>query len=82
LNKWLKGPKIYPILLWGSAVCFGLWHYHNFDFNQANILTIMVSLLPFVINGLILSYVSLRLGLIWSIGLHILNNFWPLVLWL
>ncbi|MVN91565.1 CPBP family glutamic-type intramembrane protease [Mucilaginibacter aquatilis] len=79
--RWCNRPDVYPWLLWISAFGFGLWHYHNFNFDQANLGAIMINLLPFAVNGLIFAYVSLRAGLWWSIGLHTLNNAWPLLLW-
>ncbi|OMP13632.1 CAAX amino terminal protease [Corchorus olitorius] len=69
------------ILIWLSAVAFGFWHYYNFDFSQAGIITIAVSLMPFAINGLLLSYVAVKNGLSWSILLHVANNAWPMLLW-
>lgn len=69
------------ILIWLSAVAFGFWHYYNFDFSQAGMITVAVSLLPFAINGLLLSYVAVKNGLSWSILLHMANNAWPMVLW-
>lgn len=69
------------ILIWSSAVAFGFWHYYNFDFGHSGILTISVNLLPFVFNGLLLSYVAAKNGLIWSMILHAANNAWPLIVW-
>lgn len=70
------------ILIWGGAITFGLWHYYNFDFNNIGILTVMATLLPFTINGLLLGYVVAKNGLQWSILLHMANNLWPLIIWL
>lgn len=70
------------ILIWLSAILFSLWHYYNFDFSQAGILTVLISLLPFLINGLLLSYVAAKNGLAWSILMHLVNNAWPLLIWL
>ncbi|WP_295202617.1 CPBP family glutamic-type intramembrane protease [uncultured Chryseobacterium sp.] len=74
-------PPFRLILIWLSAIAFGFWHYYNFDFSQVGIITIAVSLLPFAINGLLLSYVAAKNGLSWSILLHMANNAWPMVLW-
>lgn len=70
------------ILIWGGAISFGLWHYYNFDFNNIGIITVIATLLPFMINGLLLGYVVAKNGLQWSILLHMANNLWPLILWL
>ncbi|WP_170234687.1 CPBP family glutamic-type intramembrane protease [Chryseobacterium hagamense] len=78
----LNQPYCRGILIWCSAFAFGLWHFYNFDFSGADLLTVMISLLPFIINGLILSYVTVKNGLLWSIFLHASNNIWPLILWL
>ncbi|WP_129714896.1 type II CAAX prenyl endopeptidase Rce1 family protein [Pedobacter sp. SYP-B3415] len=69
-------------LSWISAACFALWHYFNFNFGSAAELTIGITLLPFFINGLILNWTALRLGLLWSCLLHICNNLWPFVFWM
>jgi len=70
------------ILIWGGAFAFGLWHYYNFDFNHIDIGTVIATLLPFMINGLLLAYVVMKNGLQWSILLHMANNLWPLMIWL
>ncbi|MEN4761632.1 CPBP family glutamic-type intramembrane protease [Chryseobacterium sp. C39-AII1] len=70
------------ILIWGGAIAFGLWHYYNFDFNNLGIVTVITTLLPFMINGLLLAYVVAKNGLQWSILLHMANNLWPLIIWL
>lgn len=70
------------ILIWGGAFAFGLWHYYNFDFNNTDIVTILTTLLPFMINGLLLAYVVAKNGLQWSIFLHMANNLWPLIIFL
>lgn len=75
--------KVYRlILIWGGAFAFGLWHYYNFDFDNIDIVTVFVTLLPFMINGLLLAYVVAKNGLHWSILLHMVNNLWPLIIWL
>jgi membrane protease YdiL (CAAX protease family) len=68
-------------ILFSSLLAFTFWHYDNFHFHQANLLTIGISLLPFFLNGCILTYVSMRYGLGWSIIIHMFNNAWPLLLW-
>lgn len=70
------------ILIWCGAFAFGLWHYYNFDFNHIDIVTVIATLLPFMINGLLLAYVVTKNGLQWSILLHMVNNLWPLIIWL
>ncbi len=79
---YLKKGFFRTCLIWCSAFAFGLWHYYNFDFSQSNFLTIIVYLLPFMLNGLLLSYVAIKNGLLWSFILHVVNNLWPLILWL
>ncbi|WP_346984612.1 CPBP family glutamic-type intramembrane protease [Chryseobacterium sp. POE27] len=69
-------------MIWGGAIAFGVWHYYNFDFNNTDIVTVIVTLLPFMINGLLLAYVVAKNGLQWSITLHMANNLWPLIIWL
>lgn len=69
-------------LIWGGAIAFGFWHYYNFDFSSIDILTVSVTLLPFMINGLLLAYVVAKNGLQWSIILHMANNLWPMIIWL
>ncbi|UQB69836.1 type II CAAX prenyl endopeptidase Rce1 family protein [Epilithonimonas zeae] len=80
--NYLNTDFLRGILIWCSAFSFGFWHYYNFDFSQSDILSIVVTLLPFILNGFILSYVAVKNGLIWSVILHALNNIWPLILWL
>lgn len=81
INK-LQNRTSRLILIWGGAIAFGLWHYYNFDFNNIGIVTVMATLLPFMINGLLLGYVVAKNGLQWSILLHMANNLWPLIIWL
>lgn len=70
------------ILIWGGAIAFGLWHYYNFEFDNMGTVTVIATLLPFMINGLLLAYVAAKIGLQWSILLHMANNSWPLIIWL
>ncbi|MXN91132.1 CPBP family intramembrane metalloprotease [Flavobacterium sp. Sd200] len=75
-------PPLRAMTIWCSAIAFGFWHYYNFDFSDASFFTILISLLPFIINGLLLSYVAVKGGLPLSILLHMANNAWPLLFWL
>lgn len=70
------------ILIWAGALLFALWHYYNFDFSDTGLLGVVLTLLPFMINGLLLAYVATKNGLQWSIFLHMANNLWPLIIWL
>lgn len=70
------------ILIWAGAFLFALWHYYNFDFSGTGLLTIAVTLLPFMINGLLFAYIATKNGLQWSIFLHMANNLWPMIIWL
>lgn len=69
------------ILIWLSNAGFSLWHFYNFDFGEAGVLSITITLLPFLFNGLIFSFVAVKDGLPWSIALHMANNAWPLLVW-
>lgn len=82
MQLWATNPisqqtKIY--LIWLSACGFALWHYNNFNFETARVQTIIFTLLPLLIAGLIFSWISIRYGLLWSIGMHIINNLIPVL---
>ncbi|WDF67607.1 CPBP family glutamic-type intramembrane protease [Sphingobacterium oryzagri] len=67
------------ILLWLSAVGFSLWHYPNFQWESASLLSKLIYLFPFFFSALIFSWVSFRFGLRTAILLHILNNSLPAI---
>lgn len=68
------------VLIWLSAIGFAFWHYHNYNFDSAGIVTILIILFPLFISGLFFSWASLRYGFIWGILLHILCNALPVML--
>ncbi len=67
-------------IFWGSSFIFGLAHYTNFlggGFSLALLYLIIIYLLGRGLLGGILAYSRMRLGIIYAILLHSLNNALP-----
>lgn len=58
-----------------SALLFSILHLSKFNFNDFNtILIIPILLFPFFVAGLILGYLRLKLGFIYAVLFHIIQN--------
>ncbi|RYF49963.1 MAG: CPBP family intramembrane metalloprotease, partial [Cytophagaceae bacterium] len=76
IPKLLAGLTVsQPVLLVITSVGFGLIHIFNFHpFYGELFFLYPIYVLPQIVMGFILGITRLRLGLIWSILLHILSN--------
>lgn len=57
-------------IFYASAILFAVLHFMSTNFNKANLLFAPIILLPFVVYGIAFGYVRIRLGFVYSIGLH------------
>lgn len=74
---WLR---YFPRLFWASAFLFGLAHYQNFlggTFSLAFLYFMFIYLISRTLLGAILAYIRMRLGFIYAIIAHALNNALP-----
>ena len=67
-------------LVYFNSVLFALWHYGNFDFTKADILTTTFTLLPYFISGLVFSWFAMRKGFEFGLLLHFMNNLVPVII--
>lgn len=69
---WNKNYKPFYYL---SICIFGIIHIFNYDINSKIYLIIFpIIILPQIIGGILMSYIRMKNGLIWSIALHSLFN--------
>lgn len=69
------GKRYFRFWFYGSAFIFGLLHLFNVMPPTVGIMLLCIPMvLPQFVMGLIMSYVRVRNGLIWSVGLHVLIN--------
>ena len=67
-------------LIYLSSLCFAIWHYNNFNFSQANIISVIFSFSPYFLHGLVFCWISNRKGLQASLLLHFINNALPVLI--
>lgn len=65
----------YKIVIYLSALVFGLVHISNFEVSTEIIVASPLLIAPQVVIGFFLAYLRVRYGLIWSFFLHALHNF-------
>ncbi|QXP68469.1 CPBP family glutamic-type intramembrane protease [Polaribacter sp. AHE13PA] len=59
------------LIFYSSAILFALFHFMTTNFDKDNLIFAPLILLPFLVYGLTFSYVRIRLGLIYSMTLHL-----------
>jgi len=70
-NFWNNNPsKIYYL----SLTLFTVLHVFNLNIEIKDLVFLPIALLPFLISGLAFGYLRVRLGLIYSILMHIIIN--------
>ncbi len=69
-----KGHRSFPIVFYLITLIFGFVHLSNFGLNTTTILLSPLLVSPQLCVGLILGFIRIRFGLIWSIGLHACYN--------
>lgn len=74
ITLFCKYKKGFKYIFYGFAVLFGYIHIFNFEIETTVILLSPILVLPQIILGLILGYLRVKLGLIYSIILHALYN--------
>lgn len=76
------GTKYKLYIVWGSIVCFTLVHLTNFEINNYAYLPLYCFfLLPIFVLAIFTSYLRLKIGFIFAILLHSLNNMIPLLIY-
>jgi uncharacterized protein len=76
-KKWFK---IFPILVYGSTICFGFLHLTNFS-NTSNLFFFLSPLIVLsqLIGGIFISYIRVRLNFLWGVFYHCAWNFAAIV---
>lgn len=62
-----------------SSIIFALFHL-GLNYESSNKIFLLISVIPFFFSGLVFGIVTLKYGIIHSIGLHMLTNFTALFL--
>ena len=67
-----------------SICCFTAIHIFNFkleahELTVSSLIAMIIILVPYFLMGTVLTYLRFKCGLIWSMGLHIINNSFVLV---
>lgn len=63
-------PAVFPKLFYISAVLFSVLHLPNYEWELAQLPLIPVILLPYLIYAFAFSYVRVRIGFWYAVGLH------------
>jgi hypothetical protein len=69
-----KGHHGFPYVFYLITVIFGFVHLTNFGLNTTIILLSPLLVAPQLCVGLLLGFIRVRFGLLWSIGLHACYN--------
>jgi membrane protease YdiL (CAAX protease family) len=77
IKLWNKNTRI---LLFISAVLFGYVHIFNYNITLNLILFSPFILLPFIVGGLIIGYIRIRMGFFWGLTYHVTNNLIPILI--
>lgn len=81
LRKILPGIK-YSYLFYFSALFFGSLHFNAFIYNNINFFVILYVILVIIMTsfvGILLGYIRVSLGIVYSILFHFLINFLPVM---
>lgn len=72
--------RYFPHIFWGSSLIFGLAHYSNFlgvGFSLALLYFLLIYTLSRALLGAIMAYIRMRLGFVYAVFIHALNNALP-----
>lgn len=67
-------PSHFRWSFYGFTLVFGFIHITNYDINSAVLLLAPFLVLPQLFVGVVLGYIRVRFGLLWSIALHAVYN--------
>ncbi|MGB5370664.1 MAG: CPBP family intramembrane glutamic endopeptidase, partial [Flavobacteriaceae bacterium] len=70
----LKGRRGFPYAFYLVTLIFGFVHLANFELNATILMLSPLLVAPQLCVGLILGFIRVRFGLLWSIGLHACYN--------
>ncbi len=70
-NYWNKKPKI---IFYAIAILFASLHIFNISIRLKDLIYLPLVLLPFFVFSLTFGYLRIRLGLLYSIALHVIIN--------
>lgn len=75
-EEWEAGwNRNFRIVIYASALLFGLVHISNFEVSPEIILASPILIAPQVVIGFFLAFLRVRYGFIWSFFLHAIHNF-------
>lgn len=80
---WFKNSNYFPTLFYLFTFCFGFIHITNFELTTQVWLLSPLLVAPQVSVGLLLGFIRIKLGLLWSIAMHASYNcilLFPLIL--
>lgn len=66
--------KYYSIIFYSSAIIFAFFHIYNYNFDKIS-LQLLFLLIPQLVGGLLLGFIRLKIGFIYSYFLHMWINF-------
>lgn len=69
-----KNPKTFKLAFFSLAILFGYIHIFNFDLSMNVLLVSPILVAPQIYLGLVLGYIRVRFGLLWSILMHAIYN--------
>ncbi|MDM8160956.1 CPBP family glutamic-type intramembrane protease [Labilibaculum sp. K2S] len=74
--------KFYPVIYYFIVLLFGLVHLMNFNYGDLELWMYMmlpILIFPQLYAGIVLGYIRMRYGILYSILYHTLNNLIPLI---
>jgi hypothetical protein len=71
VKQWNKHTKK---IFFISALLFGYSHIFNYKITPNLLLFSSIILLPFIVTGLILGYIRLKMGFLWGLFYHVASN--------
>ena len=69
-----KNSKVFKFAFYGFALLFGYVHISNFEISTNVLLFSPILVAPQIYLGLVLGYIRVRFGLLWSILMHAVYN--------
>ena len=72
--KWFRSSPYFRIIFYVFAICFGVVHLTNFEITPQVLALAPVLVAPQISIGILLGFVRVRFGLLWSITMHGLYN--------
>lgn len=74
ITAFKSNPKAFKYVFYGFALVFGFIHIYNYELSPIVLALSPILVAPQIVLGLILGYLRVRLGLLYSILLHMSYN--------